>query len=132
MRTLAGILLVCCACAHATRQPQPAVHDAAAERQRLFEMPASILHTEARELMAQGKWEAAQARMEAYLFKEPANAPALFDAGWVSERLADPRQAIALYRQALAFPPGHSGAALNLARLLRAEPPEAQGHLRAA
>jgi tetratricopeptide (TPR) repeat protein len=132
MRKLAALLLACCACAHAPRQPQPIAHDAAAERRRLFEMPAAILHKEARELMAQGKWEPAEARLLAYLSKEPGNAKGLFDAGWVEERLGDPKQAIGFYRQALASQPGHASAALNLARLLRDDPAEAEGVLRAA
>jgi Flp pilus assembly protein TadD len=132
MRTLAAFLLVCCACAHAPTPPQPLAHDPAAERRRLFELPATLLRVEARELMAQGKWQAAQDRLEAYLSKEPGNAEGLFDAGWVSERLADPKRARSFYRQALASQPGHAGAALNLARLLGDEPADAEAVLRTA
>ena len=49
MRGIAALLLVCAACAHGGQKPQPAAGDAGAERQRLFELPAGILHAEARE-----------------------------------------------------------------------------------
>jgi len=61
MRRIAALLLVCAACAHGGQKPQPAARDAASERQRLFELPAGILHAEARESMAAGDWAAASA-----------------------------------------------------------------------
>ena len=89
MRCLFAILIASCACAHAPHARSTGAQAAAAERQRLFELPAAILHLQARELMAQGQWEPARARLEAYLAKEPADAAALFDAGWVEEQLGD-------------------------------------------
>ena len=132
MRRIAALLLVCAACAHGGQKPQPAARDAASERQRLFELPAGILHAEARESMAAGDWAAAQARLEAYLSKEPGDAAAIFEAGWVEERLGRADAAARLYRQALAIRPGHLAAALNLARLLRDDAAGAEEVLRAS
>src|SRR5439155_941417 len=116
-KLIAALLLLSVACAHAPRR-SPAL-DAAAERRRLLELPPAILHKEARELMARGDWEAARLRLELYLAQAPDNAAAHFDAGWVAERLLDPKSAADLYSRALARDPAHVGAALNLARLQR-------------
>ena len=101
-------------------------------RRRLLELPPAILHKEARELMARGDWEAARLRLELYLAQAPDNAAAHFDAGWVAERLLDPKSAADLYSRALARDPAHVGAALNLARLQRNSPEEAEALLRSA
>ena len=129
-KLVAALLLVSVACAHAPR-PSPAL-GAAAERRRLLDLPPAILHKEARELMARGDWEAARVRLELYLAKAPDSAAAYFDAGWVAERLLDPKSAADLYSRALTRDPAHVGAALNLARLLRDSPAEAEAVLRAA
>ena len=131
MRSLAILILaLAAACAHApAKAPVP---DAAAERRRLLEMPAAILHKEARELMARGDWEAARVRLEAYLTKAPENAAAWSDAGWVAERLGDPGSAADLYGRALSLDGGQVGAALNLARLAQDDPARSERILRAA
>ena len=130
MRKSAILLLaLAAACAHAPPVARPV---AAAERRRLFELPPSILHKEARELMARGEWEAARARLDAYLTKAPENAAAWADAGWVAERLGDPKRAADLYGRALARDPAEVGAAINLARLSRDDPAQAERILRAA
>jgi Flp pilus assembly protein TadD len=132
MRFLFPILIATCACAHAA-QTRPKVAPAAAdERQRLIELPAAILHLQARELMALGRWEPARARLEAYLAKQPADAAALFDAGWVQEQLGEPGAAAQSYAKALASDGGHCAAALNLARLLQRTPAKAEDVLRSA
>jgi Flp pilus assembly protein TadD len=132
MSRLFAILIALCACAHAAPTKSSAPEAAAAERQRLFELPAAILHLQARELMAQGQWEAAQASLEAYLAKAPADSAALFESGWVREQLGDAGAAAGLYSKALASDGGNCGAALNLARLLRGTPSKAEDILRAA
>ena len=132
MRCLFAILIASCACAHEPHARSTGAQAAAAERQRLFELPAAILHLQARELMAQGQWEPARARLEAYLAKEPADAAALFDAGWVEEQLGDAGAAAGSYAKALANDGGHCGAALNLARLLQGTPAKAEDVLRSA
>jgi tetratricopeptide (TPR) repeat protein len=119
------------ACAHAPER-RPAPPAAPAQRRNLLELPPAILHQEARELMLQKRWDAAQERLEAFLDKEPANAVALFEGGWLAEQRADPGAAADLYRRALAADPGQVGAALNLARLLREKPLQAEKVLRAA
>jgi tetratricopeptide (TPR) repeat protein len=132
MRKLMAIALVACACAHAPAQQRPtAAQIKAAERQRLFELPATLLYKEGRELMAQRDWEAAQARLETFLAKQPNHPGALFDAAWVEEQLGDAHAASDLYTRALAANPGHVGAAVNLARLLAGSPDRAEAVLRA-
>jgi tetratricopeptide (TPR) repeat protein len=131
MRRFAAVLLSAVACAHAPQRATPVV-DRAAERRRLLELPAAILHKEARELMARGNWEAARVRLEAYLTKVPEHANALFDAGWIAERLGDPKEASDLYTRALASDPAHVVAALNLARLLQDVPARAEAVVRAS
>jgi tetratricopeptide (TPR) repeat protein len=130
MRKLTAVLLAAIACAHGPAKQSKAI-DAEAERRRLFELPPVILHKEARELMARGEFDAARARLEAYLVKAPDHAPALFDAGWVAERLGDRRSAADLYARALSRDPGNAGAAINLARL-KDTPGESEIVLRAA
>jgi Flp pilus assembly protein TadD len=131
MRSLVILsLALAAACAHAPPKALPP--DAAAERRRLLELPAAILHKEARELMARGEWEAASVRLEAYLTKAPESAAAWADAGWVAERLADPKSAADLYGRALARDPAQVGAALNLARLSQDDPAQSDRILRAA
>jgi tetratricopeptide (TPR) repeat protein len=129
MRPFTVILIAAVACAHAP-QRTPSL-DPAAERQRLLELPPAILYKEARELMANGRWEAARARLEPYLTRVPDSAAALFDAGWVAEQVGDGRSAAELYARVLAIHPGHVGAALNLARL-QESPAQAERIVRAA
>ena len=130
MRKLAILSILLAACAHAPpKAPSP---DPKAERQRLLELPPTILHKEARELMARGDWDAARARLEAYLAKAPENAEAWFEAGWLTERQGDAKGAAGLYGRALAREPGNVPAALNLARLTQDDPRHAEGILRAA
>ena len=134
MRWLATIAIAACACAHAPPRPQsptPAQLKAA-ERERLFELPQSILRKEAQELMAQRNWEAAKDRLEAFLAHNGGHSGALFEAGWVAEQLGDANSAADLYARALASDPGNAAAALNLARLLPDEPERAETVLRAA
>jgi tetratricopeptide (TPR) repeat protein len=83
-----------------------------------------------RELMAEKRWEEAREKLEAYLAREPGNATALFEEGWLAEQRSDPEAAAGLYRRALAADPAQAGAALNLARLLQADPKEAEAVLR--
>lgn len=129
MRRFTAILIAAAACAHAPQRPPPL--DAAAERQRLLDLPPAILYKEARELMANGRWEAARARLEPYLTRMPDSAAALFDAGWVAERLGEGRSAAELYARALVIDPGQVGAALNLARL-QESPAQAERIVRGA
>src|SRR5205807_10416488 len=130
MRFLFAMLIATCACAHAAQTKPKGAQSAADERQRLIELPAAILHLQARELMAQGRWEPAQARLEAYLAKQPADAAALFDAGWVQEQLGEPGAAAQSYAKALASTGGHCAAALNLPRPLQRTPVKAEEVLR--
>jgi len=116
MRKLMAALLAVVACSHAPPRETRAM-ETEAERQRLFELPAAILHKEARELMARGDWEGARARLDAYLTKAPDEVSALFEAGWAAERLGGARAAADLYARALKQDPGNAGAAVNLARL---------------
>src|SRR5438105_8476906 len=117
MRCLFAILIASCACAHAPHARSTGAQAAAAERQRLFELPAAILHLQARELMAQEQWERARARLEAYLAQEPAAAAPLFDAGCVEEQLGDAGAAAGAYAKPLPHHRAHCAAALNLTRL---------------
>jgi len=123
------------ACVHAppaksvAQAPAPAAKAAAP---KLVDVPPALLYKESRELMAQGRWDEAKDRVDAYLKKEPKSAAALFDLGFISERLNDPKAARADYEKALANEPSHLGAALNLARLIHDKPAEAEKVLRAA
>ncbi len=117
MRKLALLVSLACACAHApppTAVAQPAVKPAPP---RLLDLPPALLYKESRELMAQGNWEGARERLEAYLQRQPRSAPALFDAGFIAEKRGDAKAAQDFYRRALEDDPGQAGAALNLARL---------------
>lgn len=132
-RKLTALIALSCACAHAAApkpaevvgKPRPAL------RPQLIDVPPAILYKESRELMAQGRWDEARDRVEAYLKKEPKSAPALFDAGFLAEKRGDEKAAADDYRRALQSEPAHLGAALNLARLLQDKPGEAEQVLRA-
>ena len=117
-RTLALLTILACACAHEAVKPAPPRLAAPAVPPKMVELPPAIVYKEARELMEMGRWNDAQAKLQAYLAKEPNNAAALFDAAWVAERRGDKAAAEELYRRARANDPQHAGAALNLARLL--------------
>ncbi|MGZ6142977.1 MAG: tetratricopeptide repeat protein [Myxococcales bacterium] len=127
MRKLTTLLLLASACAHEAKvQKAPVAAVKAAPPPRLIDVPPAILYKESRELMAQGNWDGAKARIDAYLAKEPKSAAALFDAGWVSEKRGDLKSAAGLYQRALDNEPSHVGAALNLTRLLRAQEKQAE------
>ena len=133
MRLFMAIALLACACAHVPAQQRPTpAQIKAAERQRLFELPATILYKEGRELMTRRDWEGAEARLETFLAKQPNHPGALFDSAWVEEQLGDAPAAAELYTRALAADPGHVGAAVNLSRLLAGAPDHAEAVLRAA
>ena len=93
MRAPGFLLLAACACAHAPDRAAPVAAQPAGPAPRLFELPPAILYNEARELMAQGKWDAARERLDVYLRREPDSARALFDSGWLSEKRGDPQAA---------------------------------------
>jgi tetratricopeptide (TPR) repeat protein len=138
MRRLSALAILACACAHAPPQQRPAqaqehpapAQSTVAERQRLLDMPSSLLHKEALELMAQRSWAGAKERLEAFLAREPGHAGALFEAGWVEEQLGDAKGAAELYGRSLGSDPGYAAAAVNLSRLLQAEPERAESILR--
>jgi len=133
MRTPTVLLLASvCTCVHA-----PAAHKAAAAPVKtaprpISDAPPAVLYKESRELMAQGRWDDAKARVDAYLKKEPKSAAALFDAGYISEQQGNSKAAGQYYSKALDSEPSHPGAALNLARILRDKPAEAEQVLRRA
>ena len=117
MRKLAVLVVIACACAHAPPEKilaQPAVKPSPP---RLLDLPPALLFKESRELMAQGNWDAAGERVEAYLKREPKSAPALFDAGFIAEKRGDSKAARDFYRRALDNDAGNAPAALNLSRL---------------
>ena len=135
MRNLLTLLVISAACAHQVPVKQAPVAAAPAVKApppRLIDVPPAILYKESRELMAQGNWDAAKARIDAYLAREPKSAAALFDAGWVSEKRGDAKAAADYYKRAVESEPAHVGAALNLTRLLKDKPAEAEKVLRAA
>ena len=108
MRKLTTLLLIASACAHQApvkQAPVAAQPVKAAPPPRLIDVPPAILYKESRELMAQGNWDAAKARIDAYLAREPKSAAALFDAGWVSEKRGDPKVAADYYKRALESEP---------------------------
>jgi tetratricopeptide (TPR) repeat protein len=125
-RSAALVLVLGCACggAQETVKRAPAAQKAAPPR--LIEPPPAIMWKEAREMMGQGDWEGARARLDAYLAKEPKSAGGLFDAGWVAEKRGDAKAAGEFYRRAFTADPQHAGAALNLVRLLRAQDKDAE------
>ena len=134
MRKLATWMVVACACAHAP-PPRPAAQAAVKPGgPRLIDLPPALLYKEARELMAQGNWEGAWERVDAYLQREPKSAPALLDAGFIAEKRGDAKAAQDFYRRALDRDPGMAGAALNLARLYQLEekPGDAERVLKSA
>ena len=59
-RKIALLTILACACAHEVVKPA-AQAAKPAPPPRLFDVPAAILHKEARELMATGQWDAAKA-----------------------------------------------------------------------
>ena len=128
------LILLAVACAHAP-PPKPVAAarptGPAPDAPRLIDLPPAILYKESRELMAQGRWDEAQKRVDAYLKKEPKSAAALFDAGWLAAKRGDAKAAQGYYEQALANEPSHTGAALNLARLRRDDPAAVEKMLRA-
>jgi Flp pilus assembly protein TadD len=119
-RNLVVLAILACACAHETVKPVAQVQKPAPPP-RLLDLPPVLVYKEARELMADGQWEMAKARLDQYLGKEPKNAAALFDAGWVAEQRGDSAGAMDFYRRSLASDAQNAGSALNLARLLKAQ-----------
>src|SRR5207253_1459152 len=104
MRKLLIFSVILASCAHQApvkQAPVAAQPVKAAPPPRLIDVPPAILYKESRELMAQGNWDAAKARIDAYLAREPKSAAALFDAGWVSEKRGDPGVAADYYKRAL-------------------------------
>ena len=116
MRKLAMLLVVACGCAHAPPAKVVAQSAVKPAPPRLLDLPPVILYKESREMMAQGNWDGAKERVDAYLKLEPGSVTALFDAGFIAEKRGDPKAA-QFYRRALENDPGHVGAALNFSRL---------------
>lgn len=123
MRKLALLLasLAAFACAHATAVKPLPVAAAKPAPPTLVDVPPAVLYKESRELMAAGNWDGARERVDAYLKREPKNAAALFDAGFIAEKRGDPKAAQEFYARALASDPSHLGAAMNLSRLYRSQ-----------
>lgn len=130
MKRAVAVGLLACACAHAPAPVQKEPIRVAGPPPRRIEVPPAILLEEARELMGLSKWDAARERLDAFLLKEPKNAAALFDAGFVAEQVGRPAQARDFYRRALESDAGQAGAAIDLARLLADQPAEAERVLR--
>jgi tetratricopeptide (TPR) repeat protein len=125
-RSSALVLVLLCGCggAQETVKRAPAAQKAAPPR--LLDLPPAIIWKEARELVAQGDWEGARTRLDAYLAKVPRSAGGLFDAGWVAEKRGDAKAAAEFYQRAFTADPRQAGAALNLVRLLRAQDKNAE------
>ena len=88
--------------------PQPAAAPVAAA--------APILDAEA--LIAKSDWKAAQAKLDPWLAAHPADARALFDAGYVADAQNRLDDAAALYRRAVAADPQSFESHLSLGLLL--------------
>ncbi len=84
--------------------------------------------------IAQSDWKTAQAKLDAWLAANPADARALFDAGYVADAENRPDDAEQLYRRAIAADPNSFEAHLSLGLLLAREgkPDQARPELQAA
>jgi tetratricopeptide (TPR) repeat protein len=130
MRKLLAVLLACVASAFAAKaQPGPVVKEPPAPAQKL-EPPAAEIYRTARQRMEQRKWDEAAAQFDAYLAREPGDAAALFDAGFVAAQRGDAKGAADFYQRLLAREPSHLAAALNLTLLV--PPDQAETLLRRA
>ena len=129
MRRTLALVLAAAACAHGPRKPAQA---SGTPGLRFLDVEPALLYQEAREKMARGEWDEARERFDALLSKDPKSAAVLFDAGWIAEKRGDPKTAEGYYRRTLELEPQHLGAALNLARLMRDSPADAERVLRQA
>lgn len=94
--------------------PQPAAAPVAAAAP--VSAAAPILDAEA--LIAKSDWKAAQAKLDPWLAAHPADARALFDAGYVADAQNRLDDAAALYRRAVAADPQSFESHLSLGLLL--------------
>lgn len=95
--------------------PQPAAGQPAAAA-----VPADVpqIVQEAEAAITRSDWKTAQTKLNAYLAHNPADARALFDAGYVADSQELPIDAIALYRRAIAANPRSFEAHVSLGLLL--------------
>ena len=89
---------------------------------------------EAESLMGKSDWKAAEAKLTPWLADHPADARALFDAGYAADALGKGEEAAGFYRRAVAADPKRFEAHLSLGLLLAREGKleEARGELQAA
>jgi Flp pilus assembly protein TadD len=119
-----AMLAVPLACAHGPAQRPSRPAQVAPAKSPEPEVSPEALLAQARDGMRQRSWETARELLEKYLARRPQDASALVEAGFVAEQLSDAEAAADLYRRALASDPQVVAAALNLARLLRANAAE--------
>ena len=120
MKTLRIVSLAAAALACAPQAiVKPVAAPAAVAAAKPVETPAEGLHQRALDSLASRDWPAAASSLEALLAREPKNAAAWFEAGWVAEQRQELDRAAADYKKALELVPGHLGAAINLARVYR-------------
>jgi tetratricopeptide (TPR) repeat protein len=79
-------------------------------------LPAEVAAAEA--AIATSDWKAAEARLDPYLGAHPADARALFDAGYVADAQDRPDDAAAFYRRAIAANPQSFESHISLGLLL--------------
>ena len=124
---MAALSLVVGACARQAVRPDAAAVPAAsavesprpAAPQPVAGPSPAELRARSRAALSAHDFAKAGAALEQYLRLEPRDTSALFEAGWIAERLGDPERARRDYAATLGADPAHVGAALNLARLLR-------------
>jgi predicted Zn-dependent protease len=89
---------------------------------------------EAESLMGKSDWKAAEAKLTPWLADHPADARALFDAGYAADALGNGEEAAGFYRRAVAADPKRFEAHLSLGLLLAREGKleEARGELQTA
>jgi tetratricopeptide (TPR) repeat protein len=95
--------------------PAPGATDAP-----LQQLPAQQVQ-EAESLLAQSQWQAASAKLNAYLSTHPSDAQALFDAGYAADAQNHADDAAAFYRRAIAADSSLLEAHLSLGLLLARE-----------
>ncbi len=95
-------------------------------------IPAQLADAEA--AIANSDWKTAEARLDAWIAAHPADARALFDAGYVADAQNRLDDAAALYRRAVAADPNSFEAHISLGLLLARQnkPDEARPELAAA